>query len=127
MLRWFVSERDAEKALSGELLDEECIECRPCNVSCAVLDEEAASLTPTLEKYFTKEGWLVVSEVLHIKTRQALWSCPVCNKNASKGSTIACDCCLLWLHKKCCGLAADYNPKSRYWFCSQCCSESVGN
>ena len=80
MLRWFVSDKDVEAAHRGVLINEHLIETHPEKVSSAILDEDASSITPSLQKYFTKERWLILSSIVNIKSKLKLWICPICNK-----------------------------------------------
>ena len=112
MLEWFVSSANIQKALAGELLEEEAVETRPEKVSNCCADENVNMYR--IKKYFTTDAWQVVSQVLDINRCQDTWCCSVCNKEFQDGTAIACDCCLDWFHLGCVGLKSAPNARSGF-------------
>ena len=58
MLRWLFDDEFVKSALNGELIEEESVECRPEVVANAVLHENVDVFL--VQKYFTKDAWLLV-------------------------------------------------------------------
>ena len=67
MLRWFVSDKDVEAAHRGVLINEHLIETHPEKVSSAILDEDASSITPSLQSISLKKGGLFFRRLLILK------------------------------------------------------------
>ena len=121
MLEWFVSSSNIHKALAGELIEEEMVETIPEKVANCCTDENVNVYH--IKKYFTRDAWQVVTQVLEVKRAQDTWSCRVCSKEFQDDTAIACDCCLDWFHLSCVGLKSA--PKRKEWFCRFCCSKDV--
>ncbi|XP_047125572.2 zinc finger SWIM domain-containing protein 1-like [Hydra vulgaris] len=124
MLGWFLKPDDVHKALSGVLIESNCIEKRVNHISSAILDESAGGALLSLQGYFTPDGWKVLHELIDTKSRQKVWPCAVCQKSTCLGNdigdSVGCDSCLLWFHKKCVGQKEGNLLKSKYWFCHSC-------
>lgn len=117
MLDWFVSSRDANRAMNnGDLLEEESVEARPERVPNSCIDEYVNIFH--IKKYFTNDAWKIVQQVLEMKKIQSDWFCKVCNKELEDTLAIACDSCLDWYHLGCAGLRK--SPKQKEWFCRFC-------
>ena len=68
-----------------------------------------------IKKYFTRDPWEVVTQVLEIKRSQDTWSSRVCSKEFQDDTAIACDCFLYCFHLGCVGLKI-----APEWFCRFC-------
>ena len=66
-----------------------------------------------VEKFFTKDAWLQLLEILQKKEKSA---CSKAEKDIQE--SIACDHCLLWYRFSCSSLSS--KPKPRNWFCKTC-------
>ena len=121
MLEWFVSSSNIHKALAGELIEEEMVETIPEKVANCCTDENVNVYH--IKKYFTRDAWQVVTQVLEVKRAQDTWSCRVCSKEFQDDTAIACDCCLDWFHLSCVGLKSA--PKRKEWFCRFCYGKDV--
>ena len=71
MLRWFVDE-SLKSAFNGELIEEKSVECQPEVVPNAVLDENVDVFL--VQKYFTNDAWLLVTDALKQKKRHLFGS-----------------------------------------------------
>lgn len=119
MLEWFVSPEDADEAIAGgSLLEEECVETRPEKVPNCCIDENVN--LHHVKKYFTRDAWLIVLQILETKRHSCEWSCKVCDKDLEDTTSIACDCCLEWYHLSCVNLRNA--PKRKEWICRLCYS-----
>ena len=119
MLRWFVDDEILESALNGELIEEECVECQPEVVPNAVLDENVNDFL--IQKFFTNDDWLLVSDVVERKKQYPVWICSVCQHDLHSEASLICELCLTWYHLKCVGLTK--TPKTKNWFCHSCHSK----
>ena len=63
MLSWFVEKAVIQAAITGGLIEEESVECRP-EVSNAVLDEKG---------YFSREAWMMIQDVFRCKREFPSW------------------------------------------------------
>lgn len=117
MLKWFVDGKVAEAALDGQLVAENEVETRPDRVSSSCLDDIVVELE-AIRHFFTSNAWTLVQEVVEMKSRQQIWPCPSCYKNAKEGS-ICCDGCLQWWHNACAGVKKR-NTRVKEWFCAHC-------
>ncbi|CAH1802667.1 unnamed protein product, partial [Owenia fusiformis] len=68
---------------------------------------------------FTKAAWDRVAEFSKQISDGNNWYCGKCNKNVSKGPSIHCDGCLLWLHNKCANITKKSNV-GKYFICEKC-------
>jgi len=119
MLEWFVSPEDANGAVTGgDLLEEECVETRSEKVPNCCIDENVN--LHHIKKYFTRDAWLIILQVLETKRQSCEWSCKVCDKELEETASIACDCCLEWYHLSCVNLRNA--PKRKEWICRLCYS-----
>lgn len=119
ILRWLVDAHVADAAISGVLIGEEEVEVRPDRVPSSCLDENVCM--ESCRKYFTKDAWIAVENVVCAIRSNPVWNCITCNKQIhSEEQSIACDSCLLWYHFSCATLKQ--TPKSHIWFCKSCCS-----
>jgi hypothetical protein len=116
ILKWLLSHEDVQKALNGDLIDEDRIETRPELIPTQTIDENVNILR--IRKYFTDDGWDSLMEVLQVKRSSFRYFCKVCRHELEDCTVIACDSCLEWSHLPCVGLKAA--PKCKEWFCRQC-------
>ena len=110
----------ADAALAGTIIEEEQVEMRPEKVPASCLDENVCIMS--CRKYFSRDAWKALSQVMELKKRDTMWYCGRCDCPImdSSENSIVCDCCLVWYHFKCIGLRQ--SPKSRVWFCRSCYS-----
>ena len=117
MLEWFVSSAVAEKCLtSGEIITEECVECRPERVPNSCIDENVDIYL--IKKHFTFDAWQVILQIVERKRENKDWFCTVCSHDLQERTSILCDRCLCWFHISCVGLRKV--PKQKEWFCRFC-------
>ena len=89
MLEWFVSPQDADEAIiGGHLLGEECVETRPEKVPNCCTDENVN--LHHAKKYFSRDAWLSVLQILKSKRQCCDCSCKVCDKVLEETVSIAC-------------------------------------
>ena len=113
ILRWFVEEDIANKAMQRNILIEEHdVEARP--MKC--LDENVC--VSMVKKYFTIDAWMVVQNVMEVMQARRSWDCPACSRLLSASESVACESCLDWFHLKYVGLKKA--PKKKNWFCRTC-------
>ena len=95
MLEWFVSSAVVKKCLtSGELIIEECVECRPERVLNSCLDENVDIFL--IKKHFQFDAWQVILQIVERKKENKDWFCIVFSHNLQERTSILCDCCLCW-------------------------------
>ena len=119
ILQWFVDEAVAEAALSHRILvEEDAVEIRPEKVTPACLEPQVC--VDVCRKYFTKDGWLMVKDVMATIESDPLWYCGRCSRQIfdETQSSIQCDSCLFWYHFNCIGI--NTQPKREVWFCTSC-------
>lgn len=118
MLLWFVDSKVADMAVKGSIIEEEEVEVRPERVSASCLDENVC--LASLQKYFSRDGWASLLQVVSEVKKQPVWYCGRCTKAIcdETESSIVCDSCLVWYHFMCSGLKQ--RPKSKMWFCRSC-------
>lgn len=120
MLKWFVENQIAKRAIQQQvMIEEDEVEVMPEKVSDAVLDENVD--VHLIRKYFTVDAWLVVKDVLDRKKANAVYTCGSCYHDISESDqspSLICEHCLQWYHMKCVGLSKQ--PKCKYWFCRGC-------
>ncbi|KAK3086706.1 hypothetical protein FSP39_022259 [Pinctada imbricata] len=71
-----------------------------------------------IKKYFTKDAWKYLKDLLREKKESECWVCSVCTEDLDACESLGCDRCLEWQHMKCAGLKMP--PKMLYWFCKTC-------
>ena len=119
ILQWFVDAASAEAAVCHKIIiEEDVVEIRPEKVTPACLEPQVC--VDVCRKYFTKDAWLVVKDVISTIKRDPKWYCGRCSKqiNDDIESSIQCDSCLLWFHFECIGIHT--KPKYKVWFCTCC-------
>ena len=116
MLSWFVEKAVIQAAITGGLIEEESVECRPEKVSNAVLDENVD--IHLIRTYFSREAWMMIQDVLRCKREFPSWTCSVCQHDLHSEPSIICESCLEWYHFRCIGLTGQ--PKKKNWFCHSC-------
>jgi hypothetical protein len=72
------------------------------DVSIKVIDENV-NLT-RINKYFSKEAWNHLKDIISTKKENAVYDCCVCQTDLHSEDCIACDVCLNWYHLRCIGL-----------------------
>ena len=119
MLKWFVEDQIAERAIRQQaLIEEDQVEMMPEKLSDAVLDENVD--VHLIRKYFSTDAWLLVKDVLDRKKRNGIYICGSCHHDISEtdSPSLICEHCLQWYHMKCAGLSKP--PKCKYWYCRMC-------
>ena len=112
-------------ALAGTLMEEEDVEVRPERLPAMVTDVSVDICR--IKKYFTGEAWLLVEQVLTLKSADPQWMCPICDRDADNSfddgdTSLACDACLRWYHLTCLGKKS--RPKARTWICASCYTDA---
>jgi len=121
ILSWFVDIPIVERTIhQNYVIEEEDVECKPERVSDALVDENVD--IHIVRKYFSSDAWMVVEEVVKLKSKTMVWICHACFHDLHAEESIVCDSCLLWFHFKCVGLSR--LPKSKNWFCRSCYSSA---
>lgn len=115
MLRWFVEEHVAQKAITGLKIEETEIEVAPEKIPSPALDERIDF--NEIRRFFTDDGWVALSATIAQKRNLGSWTCSVCKKQLHDNS-IGCDACREWLHFKCASLTSV--PRNKAWFCRNC-------
>ena len=113
LLQWFV---DEAVALSHRILvEEDAVEIRPEKVTPACLEPQVC-----VDVCFTKDGWLMVKDVMATIESDPLWYCGRCSRQIfdETQSSVQCDSCLFWYHFNCIGI--NTQPKRKVWFCTSC-------
>ncbi|XP_041459223.1 transcription initiation factor TFIID subunit 3-like [Lytechinus variegatus] len=119
VVSWLVGEELAKRSiLRGYMIEEVDVEVRPEKLPSRILDEQVD--VNRMRKYFTKDAWSLVQDVVAAKRNDPRWTCPICNLDLDDidSPTLGCDACLEWFHLKCLGKASQ--PKAAKWFCSVC-------
>ena len=116
ILGYFVSGKDAIRAMSGELLTENTVEQNLSSIPRACLDENVS--INKIRRYFDPDGWKAVEHVYGAVKLSAQWMCELCRQNLNKMDSVVCDCCLQWVHLKCIGKRT--YPKGKFWICRDC-------
>lgn len=119
MVRWFVDDDVAEKAIatSYRILEAE-VEVIPENVPAVCTDENINILA--IRQYFTIDGWSCVKSVLDVHKENDYWLCNLCKEELHSEGSLGCDSCLQWFHLRCLGKKTC--PKTKKWFCRECYS-----
>ena len=88
ILQWFVDAASAEAAVCHKNIIE--VEIRPEKVTPACLEPQVC--VDVCRKYFTKDAWLVVKDVISIIKRDPKWYCGRCSKQNDdiESSTVVC-------------------------------------
>ena len=74
ILRWFLGEAAVESAVKGHILEEE-LECRPEQITNAVLDPLVDLYL--VRNYFTIDAWKLVENIVAVKKNMAVWFCKI--------------------------------------------------
>jgi hypothetical protein len=61
LLSWLLDPRDVNRALKGDIIDEDLIETRPEKVNPALVGENVN--IARLRRYFSKDAWLLVQDL----------------------------------------------------------------
>ncbi len=95
MLQWFVSEDVPETTKkSRKYLFEEDVEVLPDLLPDAAIDENVN--IHLIRKFFTKDAWMLIAEVVKQKQKNPVFSCKSCNHDLDEFPYISCDHCLSW-------------------------------
>ena len=86
------------------------------DVSIKVLDENV-NLT-RIKKYFSKEAWNHLKDIISTKKENAVYDCCVCQTDLHSEDCVACDVCLNWYHLRCIG--PRFARKKTHWCCRNC-------
>ncbi len=91
ILSWFVNDDVLKRAIGKHryLIEERDVETMPENVSNAVLDQNVDIFL--VRQYFTQDAWLLVEELLKIKSENVVWQCKVCSHDLHSAESIICD------------------------------------
>ena len=119
MFAWFIDNQVKELVLARKRLVEEAdVEVQPERIPSSCLDENVC--INSIQKYFSRDAWTSVEQVLQVVKRNPVWFCGSCAKriNDDTDSSIICESCLSWFHFDCVGLTNP--PKARQWFGCQC-------
>ena len=119
ILSWFIDKNIKDVALSRKrLIEEHEVEIRPECIPSSCLDENV--YLPSIQKYFSEDAWLAVTNVVEIVKKNTSWYCGACSKaiNDETEDSIHCESCLYWFHFTC--VAIKTAPKKKEWFCRQC-------
>ena len=119
-LSWYVGSQKAEELLNTNTKAEESHLMAPEDVPSAVLEEDVTSILSTFQYLFTPEAWESVLATIDRKKRKQKYICPFCNKSIGTDSSILCDSCLLWTHKKCANLKGKGSGKAEKYMCYDC-------
>ena len=77
MLSWFVEHSIAKQALTGTLIEEEDIDCRPERVTNAVIDENVDIYI--VRRFFTLDAWKLIEDLQLSKRNINQWPCKSCS------------------------------------------------
>ena len=78
ILPWFVDAASAEAAVCHKIIiEEDVVEIRPEKVTPACLEPQVC--VDVCRKYFTKDAWLVVKDVISTIKRDPKWYCGRCS------------------------------------------------
>ena len=102
--------------MKGHLIEEEELECRPEQITNAVLDPLVDVYL--VRNYFTIDAWKLVENIVVVKKNLAVWVCKICHRDTSTGESIVYEACLEWHHFNCVGLTTA--PKRNSWCCRLC-------
>ena len=109
----------AEKAVSTSYrISESEVEIIPKNVPAMCSDENINILA--IRHYFTLDGWSNARAVIEIHKQNDYWLCNICKEGLHSENSLGCDSCLQLFHLRCLGKKSV--PKSRKWFCRECCN-----
>ena len=75
ILRWFLGEAAVESAVKGHLIEEEELECRPEQITNAVLDLLVDLYL--VRNFFTIDAWKLVENIVAVKKNMAVWFCKI--------------------------------------------------
>ncbi len=83
--------------------------------ACAT-DKHFLSIWKDVEKCFTSDAWISVTNTMKTKRENSLYNCGQCGVLIKNGTTsVICDACLHWIHKNCAGSI----PRGSF-FCYSC-------
>ena len=119
MLSWFLDHQVKEAVLARKrLVEEEDVEIRPERIPSSCLEEDVC--IQSVQKYFSKDAWSALTNVLDVLRSNLVWYCGVCAKeiNDETEDSIKCDSCLIWFHFQCACIKKC--PKVKEWFCRHC-------
>ena len=102
--------------MNGQHLSEDSMEQIPAAISTACLDENIS--IQKIRRYFDNDGWAAVEHVYEALKSAPEWLCELCKQDLYSMESVACDCCLEWVHLKCIGKRT--RPKTKFWFCRDC-------
>ena len=85
-------------------------------ISLKILDENVN--LSRIKKYFTKDAWDNLKDLVSRKRDEAFYECIVCKSDLHAYDSLVCDSCLEWYHLKC--VALKNQPKKAYWICRVC-------
>ena len=86
MLSWFVEHSIAKQALTGTLIEEEDIECRPERVTNAVIDENVDIYI--VRRFFTHDAWKLIEDLQLSKRNINQWPCKSCEHDVHSERSI---------------------------------------
>lgn len=115
MLRWFVEEHVAQKAITGLKIEETGIEVTLEKILSPALNEKID--LNEIWRFFTDDGWVALTATITQKRNFGSWTFSVCKKQLHDDS-IGCDACREWLHFKCARLTSV--PRNKPWICRNC-------
>ena len=75
ILRWFLGEAAVESAVKGHPIEEEELECRPEQITNAVLDLLVDLYL--VRNYFIIDAWKLVENIVAVKKNMAVWFCKI--------------------------------------------------
>jgi len=124
MLSWFLDRRVKEAVLARKrLVQEDDVEIRPERIPSACLEEDVC--IQSIQKYFTRDAWCALTNVLDVLWSNLMWYCGICAKeiNDETEDSVKCDSCLTWFHFQCACIKK--SPKAKEWFCRHCRAAST--
>ena len=76
------------------LVEEEDVEIRPERIPSACLEEDVC--IQSIQKYFSRDAWCALMNVLDVLRSNLVWYCGLCAKeiNDETEDSIKCDSCL---------------------------------
>ena len=86
ILGYFVSGKDAIRAMGGELLSENTVEQNPSSIPTACLDENVS--IQKVHRYFDPDGWKAMQHVYTALRSSAQWLCELCRQDLTNMDSV---------------------------------------